>query len=170
MTIFDLLKDVGIDDVGDVAEIATKLLGNNADASKVVKNAKTKQEKTQLLDIIGSLLAQDSKSGNIDFLNLAIQFLTSKDNNILKVALDVISKSSKMFPEQVAAILPKLLNIAGGNDNKEVRKLSAGAIANTLKVNGTPDAKTQKKIVTLSEKEKDTDIKKIYESLIKMFQ
>jgi|GEM_PF-4835126 len=170
MTIFDLLKNVGIDDLGDVADIASKFLGGKADSKELVNGAKTKEEKTQLLDIIGAMLTKDSKSGNIDFFNLAAEFLNSKDNGVLQMAMNIISMLAKNFPEQATAILPQLLKIASGNKDKEIRKESAGLIATTMKASFSADPKLKTQIVKLAEKETDNDIQKIYNSIIKMFK
>jgi hypothetical protein len=169
MDIFDLLKGLGIDDMGDVANVATMLLGSKTDTKSLVKSAKTKKEKTQLLDIIGSMLSQDSKSGNVDILKLAMEFLGSKDNNILKTAIDIISKLGKDFPDVVATMIPQLTKIASGNNDPEIRKGSALIIESNMKSLKTKDKKVKTKIANAAKKTDDLDVQDILSAIIDMF-
>ena len=166
MDIFDILKGLGIDDLGDVANVAGKLLGSNTDTKTLVKNAKTKKEKTQLLDVIGSMLSQDSKSGNIDILKLAMEFLGSKDNNILKTAIDIISKLGKDFPDVVATMIPQLTKIASGNSDPEIRKSSALVIESNAKALKTKNKTAKPKTATKVKKSDDVSVQDILTKII----
>jgi hypothetical protein len=169
MAILDLLKGLGIDDLGDVAKAASTLLGSKTDTKSLVKSAKTKKEKTQLLDIIGSMLSQDSKSGNIDILKLAMEFLGSKNNDVLKKAISIISKLGKDFPEVVATMIPQLTKIASGNSDPEIRKSSALIIESNMKHLKTKDKTVKTKIATAAKKTDDLDVQDILSAIIDMF-